>query len=300
MAEDRSAEAAPETGAAETKAPAARRKVKVAQEQKETTFLGYLREWGDALVIAFVVAMFIRTFVVELFKIPSGSMSPTLLGDFVAEGTATDADGEAHQYLLISDMPRQTVQVFAKKPDGYFDYEGRHPVFTLTQSQQALLGSRLHREEHRILVNKFAYWFKQPDRGDVVIFRVPFQEESVAYERNGAVIPGPVYDRNQNVYVKRAVAFEGERVKIGDDGHLYVNGEQVTKPEILSKIQYINPDVAPPFDVKIPDDHLLVLGDNSDNSLDGRYWGPLPTENLRGKAILTYWPLSKKKFLSPE
>jgi signal peptidase I len=263
----------------------------------ETTFLGYLREWGDALVIAFVVAMFIRTFVVELFKIPSGSMSPTLLGDFVAEGTATDREGDPHQYLLISDPSGENFQVFLKKSDGYFDYQGWQPRFALTQSQQVLL-SKLTREEHRILVNKFAYWFKKPERGDIVIFRVPFQMEPVSYERNGTLMEPVKYNRDQSVYVKRAVGFEGERLQIREDGHLAVNGEMVTKPEVLTKTHYLNKSV--PYDVTIPKDHLVVFGDNSDNSLDSRYWGPLPEQNLRGKAILTYWPFKNKRFLTPD
>jgi signal peptidase I len=272
---------------------------KLSGAAEETTFLGYLRDWADALVIAFVVAMFIRMFVVELFKIPSGSMSPTLLGDWVAEGVATNREGESHQYLLIMD-PMESVQVFEKQPDGYYDYQGKHPRFALTASQNVLLHSELHREEHRILVNKFAYWFKKPERGDVVIFRVPFKAEPYVYSRNGIDIPGHPYNRNESVYVKRAVAFGGERVEIRPDRHLYVNGKPVTEPEIVSKLQYLVPGGSGEYDITVPDDHLVVLGDNSDNSLDSRYWGPLPENNLRGKAVLRYWPFKDKWFLSPK
>ncbi len=265
---------------------------------RETTFLGYLREWADALVIAFVVAMFIRMFVVELFKIPSGSMSPTLLGDFVAEGLATDRSSVEQEYLLISDPSGDIVQVFAKQPDGHYIYEGKKSRFSLTPSQQVLLQSKVHREEHRILVSKFAYWFKKPERGDVVIFRVPFAIDSVVNEEDGTSMPP--YHRDQSVYVKRAVAFEGEQLRIGNDDHLYINDKMVTDPEIISKLQYFPPGGNPEYHIKVPEDALLVFGDNSDNSLDSRYWGPLRQSNLRGKAIVRYWPFKDKWFLSPE
>lgn len=273
---------------------------KSAPPERETTFLGYMREWADALVIAFIVAMFIRTFVVELFKIPTGSMSPTLLGDFVAEGRATDRSGDEHQYLLISDHTGQRVQVFQMQEDGHYDYLGKESRINLTRSQQTMLASNIHREEHRILVNKFAYWFKEPERGDIVIFRVPFKTDPVPYERNGVTIPGPQYERDQAVYVKRAVALGGESLRIGDDGHLYVNGEMVTEPEILTKFQYIVPDVSLEYDVDVPEDHVIALGDNSDNSLDSRFWGPLPETHLRGKAVIRYWPRKDKWFLNPK
>lgn len=281
--------------------PARRRpRVKV-EADKDVSFFGYIREWADALIIAFVVAMFIRTYVVELFKIPTGSMSPTLLGDFISEGPAKDRDGEAQNYLLIAPPDGQeALQVFRKLPDGYFEYEGRQSARSLTPSQQLLLG-KFKREEHRILVNKFAYWFKQPERGDIAIFRVLFKLNPEAYQRNGGESPLYNYDRNQSVYVKRVVGLGGERLQIGeDDGHLYVDGEMVSSPEILAKTQYINPGYFAPFDVVLPEKHVAMFGDNSDNSLDSRYWGPLPEANLRGKAIFTYYPFNRARFLDPE
>lgn len=128
---------------------------------------------------------------------------------------------------------------------------------------------------------------------------MPFKSEPYVYSRNGIDIPGHPYNRDESVYVKRAVAFGGEQVSIGPDQHLYVNGKPVTDPEIISKLQYLSPAGSPPYDITVPKEHLVVLGDNSDNSLDSRYWGPLPENNLRGKAVLRYWPLNLLRFLSP-
>lgn len=262
--------------------------------------LGYLREWMDALIIAFVLAMFIRTFVVELFKIPSGSMSPTLLGDPVAEGVAYDEQGESQWYLLIHERQGPGVQKFRKDKSGNYRYEGKVPhEQMLTLSQQTMMHSELHVEEHRIFVNKFAYWFKQPKRGDITVFRVPFKlKPTSGYERNGAEFEPYAYKRSQSVYVKRTVAFEGERVEIKPDEHLYINGQKATDPPILGQLQYKTTDRTPVYDVIIPENHVLALGDNSDNSADSRYWGPLPEDNLRGKAFLRYWPWRKARFLN--
>lgn len=268
----------------------------------ETTVLGHLREWMDALVIAFVLAMFIRTFVVELFKIPSGSMSPTLLGDYIAEGPAFDRQGQNSIFLFIADrgLP-QVVQVFRKNDKGHWRYEGRKHLNELTSSQQQMFMREGHAEEHRILVNKFAYWFELPDRGDIAVFRVPFKKNpdpaTDSYERNGAIFPPDPFIRSQAVYVKRVVGLPGETVELQGES-LVVDGEKVTEPPILERIQYNPTGATPQYGVVVPPEHVLMFGDNSDNSKDSRYWGPLPVENLRGRAILRYWPLGKFAFLN--
>lgn len=286
-----------------------------AQADSGPGFLGSLREWLDALIIAFVLAMFIRTFVVELFKIPSGSMSPTLLGDWVAEGQALDESGQARQFLLIANRPQTVtdmermpvqVQVYQKDASGNYRYQGKRFGSSLTPSQQMLLDEKGHREEHRIFVNKMAYWFKPPDRGDIVVFKVPLKKEPSVYIRaDGVNVPvRHTYNRNTSVYVKRAVAFGGEEVMIRDgDERLYINGQPLTEPPIFQQRQYFPPQYngfGPREKVyydKVPEGQVLMLGDNSDNSLDSRYWGSVPQENLRGKAFLRYWPWRKFKFL---
>lgn len=255
-----------------------------------------MREWLDALIIAFVLAMFIRTYVLELYRIPSGSMSPTLLGDWVAEGPALDRMGNSQWYLLIRDRNSDYVQVF-RKDSGYYKSEGLQWKARLTTSQQDLLDTRLHLEEHRLFVNKFAYWFSKPERGDIFVFRVPFSKEHTKYTRNGHVQDVPPFDRNRNLFVKRAVAFDGEDVKIGNDRKLYVDGKIVTEPPIFTRLMY-TPGDTPEYSVKVPERTLLAFGDNTENSMDSRMWGPLPYVNVRGKAFFRFWPWRKMRFLN--
>jgi signal peptidase I len=258
-----------------------------------------MREWLDALIIAFVLAMFIRTFVVELFKIPSGSMSPTLLGDYVAEGVALDENSREQSYLFIRDRHSDVVQVFRKDSTGHFVQDGPNRlIFTLTVSQQDLIRRDTHLEEHRIFVNKFAYWFQKPDRGDIIVFRVPFKMQPTIYERNNHKFQVRPYDRNEGVYVKRAVALDGEKVEIGPTGRLTINGKEVTTPPIFNVLRYSTTPETEMYKITVPPDHLIAFGDNTNNSLDSRYWGGVPYENLRGKAFFRYWPVRKMRFLN--
>jgi signal peptidase I len=277
--------------------PKAKSALAEAAEREHKGVLLNLREWIDALVIAFVLAMFIRTFVVELFKIPSGSMSPTLLGDLVAEGAAVNSDGDSFWYLLIKDRHSDNVQVFRRENAGHYTYEGRRWYGGLTTSQRDLISNYLHVEEHRIFVNKFAYWFKPPDRGDIVVFRVPFELEGSFYSRNGHDFRVDAYNRDRAVYVKRAIGLSDELVEIGNDRRLYVNEQIVEDPQIFQVLRYTIPETRE-YSVVVPERSVLLFGDNADASSDSRYWGPVPYENLRGKAFFRYWPIRKLRFLN--
>jgi signal peptidase I len=260
--------------------------------------LAHLRDWMDALVFAFVLAMFIRTFGVELFKIPSGSMSPTLLGDYVAEGIAVDDNARQHRYLLILDRGTDLAQVFRKDDDSeHYTYEGKRWRGALTTSQRNLIERDVHLEEHHIFVNKFAYWFRKPDRGDIVVFRVPFKARPAPYTRDGHTFAVSPYNRYQGVYVKRVVAFGGELAEINADHRLTIDGEVVTEPEFFRHQKYEIP-VTVNYSVQVPEGQALVFGDNTGSSSDSRYWGGLPYENLRGKAFFRYRPVKKTGFLN--
>jgi signal peptidase I len=123
----------------------------------------------------------------------------------------------------------------------------------------------------RILGTKFHYWLWDPAAGDVVVFRSP--------ERVRALSPGPDSER----LVKRVVAVEGDVVEV-KDGKLFVNGEPRSEPYVRERPRYrLGP-------VVVPADHVLVLGDNRNDSLDGHVWGFLDRDALLARAWVRYWP----------
>ena len=179
---------------------------KPADPQAKKGFLALCREWGDALVIAYILAMFIRTFVVELFKIPSASMTPTLIGGRILE-TDFDNDGEKDLILKPDQSPPDLYHVFFRKNGKFVENRYvRNPALI------PVLNSRFKKEDDRIFVNKMAYWFHPPERGDVVVFKVP------------RVIWNPV----RPIYIKRVVGLPGESVEIRDE-RLWINGSRMTE-----------------------------------------------------------------------
>jgi signal peptidase I len=179
---------------------------------------GALREYTEAILIALILALFIRTFIVQAFKIPSGSMIPTL---------------EIGDHILVNK----------------FIYGIRIP----------------YTEKHFFL-------FTKPERGDIIVFIYP---------------EDPKKD-----FIKRVIGVGGDLIEIRDK-RVYINGELYNHDPGV----YTDPRVIPggldPRDnfgpVRVPKDHLFVMGDNRDNSRDSRYWGFVPFGLVKGKAFLIYY-----------
>ncbi|HEX2998630.1 MAG TPA: signal peptidase I [Armatimonadota bacterium] len=112
------------------------------------------------------------------------------------------------------------------------------------------------------LINRLAYKNRIPEPGEIVAFNS--------------------LDRKE-VWVKRVVAGPGDVVAI-HGGTLYRNGRPVSEPYLP---QHLRRDFPP---VRVPQEHVFVLGDNRDNSDDSRDWGPLHHKFLVGRAFLIYWP----------
>lgn len=118
----------------------------------------------------------------------------------------------------------------------------------------------------RVLVNKIAYKFWAPNRGDVIVFQYPKDPE--------------------RVFIKRVIGLEGERVEI-QNNKVLINGRPLDEP-------YLNERQIAPFAARtIPTGQILVLGDNRNKSKDSRDWGLLPKQFLLGKAFLIYYPVSR-------
>jgi len=116
-----------------------------------------------------------------------------------------------------------------------------------------------------LVVNRLAYRFSQPKRGEVITFHYPL-DTSVDY-------------------IKRVIGVPGDHIEI-IDGKVKVNSSLVDEPYVV----YPSADDGA-WDV--PQDSLFVMGDNRAVSADSRSWGFVPFEDLIGKVIAQYWPISR-------
>lgn len=141
----------------------------------------------------------------------------------------------------------------------------------------------------RVMVNKLAYRFGEPQRGDVVVFRDP-REEQIEESIPEAVIRSVleavgIRTRGDEDLIKRVVGLPGETIEVRDN-HVLVNGtaiEETYLPDVFM------PDEPP---ITIGPEEVFVMGDNRDASFDSRRFGPIPLDDLVGEAFVTIWPIS--------
>jgi len=189
-----------------------------------------IREYFESIVIAVILALFIRTFVVQAFKIPTGSMEENLLiGD----------------HLLVNKF------VFGP---------------TAAAIERTLLPMTHIR------------------RGEVLVFKYPEDPE--------------------RDFIKRVIGLPGEKVELREK-KVYINDKPLDEPYV----HFLQPPgensefhEVTSFDVRerygpvtVPPNHYFVMGDNRDNSQDSRYWGFLPRENVKGKALVIYWSYESER-----
>lgn len=145
----------------------------------------------------------------------------------------------------------------------------------------------------RVMVNKLAYRFGEPERGDIVVFLNPsLSDEELEETIPEAVIRSileavGVRTRGEDDLIKRVVGLEGQTVAIRD-GYLEIDGVPYEEPYLPPGITM--GDFAP---VTVPPDHVFVMGDNRNSSLDGRRFGPVPIDEIVGEAMLRIWPLDR-------
>jgi signal peptidase I len=194
------------------------------------------REYTEAIVVAMVLAFAIRIFVVQAFKIPSGSMIPTLLiGD----------------HILVSKL----------------SYGIQWPGDCRLKVALPPIGCATTR--HLVA-------FGPPQRGDVIVFRYPEDEEKD--------------------FIKRIIGLPGDTIQVRNKTVL-INGEALVDQSYTQRVDpgmidgTINPrDNFGP--VTVPDHSYFVMGDNRDQSLDSRFWGYVREEKIRGRALRIYWSWS--------
>ena len=174
--------------------------------EKERSTAEEIKDWVVSIVVAVALAMFIRTFIVELYVVDGPSMRPTL------------------------------------------------------------------ESEERLVVNKFIYRFRTPEKGEVLVFQYPRD---------------PSRD-----FIKRVIATPGDTVEIRE-GRVLVNDQILTEDYILEKTRSEYPKST------VPEGRIFVMGDNRNNSEDSRFAdvGFVPYDLIKGKALLVFWPISQYKTL---
>ncbi|MFM2143872.1 MAG: hypothetical protein RLZZ476_2416 [Verrucomicrobiota bacterium] len=139
-----------------------------------------------------------------------------------------------------------------------------------------------------VMTESFSILTGLPNRGDVVVFstegiKMPYMP------------PGP-----PQMYIKRVVGLPGDELEFKGDV-LHINGKPVSEFFDVSEIRYVPMmRLADGNRVKVPQDHLFVMGDNSANSSDSRFWGPVPVKNLQQKYWFHYHRAEKAEEKPPE
>ena len=330
-----------------------------------------VRENVEVLLVALAVAMAIRTFFLQPFKIPTGSMQPTLFGvtsvpDFSkVDFWKSDRDEILRQWDQQAKL-RDAITIptgwehikdwFAgisyvhvvAQADGKIDQISPMRRFLILNLKQSIwIGGVEHvmwfpPDFGEASIEKRAGFFRNPDhvfhKGDDVVrmkisagdhlfvnrltynFRKAERGEIIVFETRG--IEGLPQDQ---FYIKRMVVKPRERVSIGDDRHLVINGLRLdastphfenvygfnpaTPPHESQFSGHVNGSVAQQFGLYpglaplFPDaqtvfnndgDAYMVMGDNTCNSSDSRTWGTLPARNVIGKSCFVYWPLTSR------
>ncbi len=142
----------------------------------------------------------------------------------------------------------------------------------------------------RVMVNKLAYRFGEPERGDIVVFRDPASpeiEENIPEAVIRSVLEAVgIRTRGQDDLIKRVVGLPGETVSIVDN-RVLIDDVEIAEPYLSPTV--IMPDFGP---VEVPEGQVFVMGDNRQASFDSRRFGTVDLDALVGRAFVVIWPIS--------
>ncbi|HEY8420739.1 MAG TPA: signal peptidase I [Thermoclostridium sp.] len=163
-------------------------------------------------------------------------------------------------------------------------------LYALTTVHQSSMQNTLM-EGHTLIIDKISYQFSEPKRGDIVVFLRG--ENTKGFVNRYKVFLKDVELRfaksfRTNRLIKRVIAVEGDKIDIRD-GNVYINDEMLNEPYVKG----ITPGMEMSYPYVVPEGYVFVMGDNRENSLDSRSFGPVSINSIEGKAIFRLYPFSK-------
>ena len=121
----------------------------------------------------------------------------------------------------------------------------------------------------KVIINKLSYNFTDVERGDVIAFHSPIEEDKEL--------------------VKRAIAIEGDEISLTSEGEIFINGERLDEGYLPDgqDIKYLNQVIT------VGENEVFVMGDNRNNSFDSRFFGNISEDKIFGEFVIIYWPPSR-------
>jgi signal peptidase I len=294
-----------------------------------------LRENVEVLFVAIAAAMAIRAFFFQPFKIPTGSMQPTLYGITIRDEPVIRSDNPVARIANMV-LFGERVKTVRAKSSGYLrmktnlaglsgidlqsDQSGTHytiyignvphriPAKLLLENRDRIMSlidqpirkgdvllNDVVKSGDYILVNRFIYNFIRPKRGDIAVFDT--RELTHPQVRKDAY------------YIKRMVGLPGETLSVAPP-YLLVNGEKPSNPRFhkifnapnYNGYQFAQPSnprpliSAPGDSIQLAGDEYLFFGDNTNESLDARYFGAVHRRQILGPAFFVCWPFDRAGF----
>jgi len=248
-----------------------------------------LQENIEIFVIAISVAVGFRTYFLQPFRIPTGSMMPTLYGI-----TYEVESGDRWDFSASSTREDDKVRTDLKPWDYLQLPKLKASIRTFLTGKTIEYNKSIRYSGDHILVNKMKYNFVKPDRGDVIVF----DTSTIEYHQ--------MPDHKQ-FYIKRLAGLPGESISV-QAPYLVVDGEPLKDDPVFQRVAsessdreypgypgYLAPDgsLLKSGPIVIGAEEFLPFGDNARSSLDGRYFGPVHRRHLLGPAAVVYWPFNR-------